>query len=109
DDVQRDLAGILDAMRRADRDIRRLVFREQENLVVAGDSCRARDDDPMFGAVMMHLQRQHAARLDREVLDLKALAAIDAVVTAPGPEYLAMQRRLGATRFLELRDQFLDV
>ena len=61
DDVQRNLAGILDAMLRAERNVGRLILLEQERLLAARDARRAGDDDPVLGAMMMQLQR-HATR-----------------------------------------------
>ena len=48
-----------------------------------------RHDDPVLGAVVVHLQRQLRARLDHDALDLEALARVDAVVAAPRPVDLA--------------------
>ena len=62
---------------------------------------------PMLGAVVVLLQRQRAARLDHDALDLEALAAIDRLVIAPGPVTAAMVGRLGRFARLELLDQSL--
>src|SRR5687768_8566564 len=91
DDVQRDLAGILDAVLRAERNVGRLILLEQERLLAARDARSAGDYDPMLGAMMMHLQRHRGAGLDREALHLEAIAVVDAVVAAPGPKHFAMQ------------------
>src|SRR5579872_2739310 len=91
DDVQRNHPRILDAVLHADRNVGRLVLLQEENLVAAGDTRRAGNHDPVLGTVMMHLQRQGRARLDLQTLHLETGAAFDAVVTAPGAEYLAMQ------------------
>src|SRR5579884_3365629 len=109
DDVQRDLAGILDAVTDADRDVRRLILLEQEDLIAAGDACRAGDDDPVLRAMMMQLQGQRRARLDLQALHLEARAVLDAVVAAPGPEDLAMERVLVAAPLLEPMDELLHV
>ena len=74
DDLQRDLARVAQAVHRGDRDVGGLVFAEQEHVVVTGDFGGAADHDPVFGAVVVHLQRQARARLDRDVLDLEAPA-----------------------------------
>ena len=78
------------------RDVGGLVFLQQEHLIAAGDARGAGNHHPVLGAVMVHLQRQHATRAHRQALHLEALAAVEAVVAAPGPEHLAMQRVLVA-------------
>ena len=72
------------------RDVGALVLREDDGLVAVGDLGGAADHDPMFGAVVVHLQAQRRAGLDHDALDLKARAGVDAVVPAPGAVHLAM-------------------
>ena len=76
DQVQRDLAGILQPVRGAERDVGRLVLGQHHLLVAAADFGGALHDDPMLGAVMVHLQRQLAARFDHDVLDLHPMAVV---------------------------------
>ena len=45
----------------------------------------------MLGAVIVFLQRDLCARVHRDPLDLEPVAAVDAVVGAPGTMHLAMQ------------------
>src|SRR5258706_6570321 len=56
DDMQRDLARVLQAVRRAKRDIGRLVLGQHQLLVAAHDLCAGLADHPMLGATMVHLQ-----------------------------------------------------
>src|SRR5579883_2676798 len=63
DQVHRDLAGVFEPMQGSKRNIGRLVFGQHHLLVAATDLGGALDDDPMLGAVMVHLQRQLAAGL----------------------------------------------
>ena len=42
-------------------------------------------DDPVLGAVAVLLQRQNAARIDDDALDLEARAHIDRLVITPRP------------------------
>ena len=53
--------------------------------------------------MMMQLQRHRRAGFTDQALHLEALAVIDAVVAAPGPEHFAMQRSFVAALLLELR------
>ena len=62
----------------------------------------------MLGAVVVHLQRERGARLDHDALHLKALAALDAVVGAPGTVHLAMHETLLAARGLERGHELAD-
>ena len=61
--------------------------------------------------MVMHLQREHSTGLHDQALDLEALPGVDAVVAAPRPENLSMQRMLVAVLRLEPYHQplhFLD-
>ena len=96
-------------MLHADRDVGRLVLLEEEDLLAARDARGAGHHHPVLGAVMMQLQRQGGARLYLEALHLEARPVLDAVVTAPGTEHLAMQRILGATELFQPQHQLLHV
>ena len=93
----------------AERNVGRFVFGEQEGPVAAGDLGRAADHDPVFGAVMVHLQAQLGAGIDDDALDLEAFAGVDRVVPAPGPIDLAVRLREAAAFGLQARDDLLDV
>src|SRR6266542_6844523 len=56
DDVQWDLAGVFQAMGGAEWDVGRLVLGQDHLFVAAHDLGGALYDDPMLGAVVMHLQ-----------------------------------------------------
>ena len=70
-------------MYRGNRDVGRLVLGEQEYVLVAGHFCRARYHDPVLGAVVVHLQRQARAGLDRNMFDLEPSAHVHRVIGAP--------------------------
>src|SRR5471030_3204104 len=108
DQVQRHLAGIFQPVVHADRDIGRLVFRQQLDALAAGDAGRAADHHPVLGAVVVHLQRQLAARIDGDALDLEALADVDALVAAPRTVDLGVVQMLGAVLRLQVFDDLLD-
>ena len=61
DDVQGNLARVLDAMAHSDGNVGGLVLFQQKDLIATRDARGARHNDPVFGAVVMHLQRQHSA------------------------------------------------
>src|SRR5690554_864360 len=74
DDFERDLAGVGEAVAFAYRDEGGFVLGEQEGSLPARDLRGAAHDDPVLGAVMMHLQAQRGAGIDDDALDLEALA-----------------------------------
>src|SRR5206468_7960826 len=77
DQVERDLAGVLQAMHATQRDEYRLVLAQQHFLVVARDDRGAVHHDPMFGTMLMYLQGQPGAGIDGNSLDLKPLPGVD--------------------------------
>src|ERR1700758_756589 len=56
DQVQRLVGRILQPVLSAERNESRFVFAHFVNLVVARHACPAGDDDPVLGALVMHLQ-----------------------------------------------------
>src|ERR1700722_20299390 len=92
DKVQRDAPRIFQPMARAERNIGRLIFPQEKLLVATGDFGGARDDDPVLGAMMMHLERKLGARIDDNAFDLETLAVIDGIVRAPRPKYLPVMQ-----------------
>lgn len=54
-DFQWDFAGIGQAMNLTERDIGRLVFTQDHDFVATGDFCRALNDDPVLGAMVVFL------------------------------------------------------
>src|SRR6516164_11291365 len=82
-DLERDHAGVLDAMLGPDGDVGRLVLLEQEHLLATGDARSPRHHHPVLGAMVVHLQRQSRTGLDLESLHLETPARVDAVVAAP--------------------------
>ena len=96
DELERQLARVLQPVLRPDRDVRRFVLRQEELVLAARDPRRAGDHDPVLGAVVVHLQRKRRARLDHDALHLETLAGVDAVVAAPGAVHVAVRDVLGA-------------
>ncbi len=92
-----------------ERNVRRLVFGQQEHVFAAGHLGGAAHHDPMFGAVMMHLQRQRLARLHHDALHLEAVAGVDRIVIAPRPMNLAMVVRFRAMFSTDSRHDSLDL
>lgn len=93
----------------AERDVRGLVFAEEEDFVAAGDARGAANDDPVLGAVVVHLQRQRGAGVDDDALDLEARAGIDAFVGTPGAIYAPVLLVFLALLFLQLRHDLFHV
>ena len=109
DEVERDLAGIFEAVARAERNVGRLVLVQDQLLIALGHLGGAGDDDPVLGAMVMHLQRQPAARLDHDMLDLHAVAVMDRAVGAPGAVHQRVGGELVAIAALEPRDEPLHI
>src|SRR5690349_4961313 len=96
-------------MPRTKRNKGRLVFFEQEDLVVARHFRGALNDDPVLGALGMALQRKPAAWFHHDVLDLISIAGVDALIATPWPEHDLVFRHFGPAGRLELIDNRLDV
>src|SRR6202007_2523580 len=64
DQLQHDLAGIVQPVHRAHRDINRLVLVHGLDVVIDGDARRAAHHDPVLGAMVVLLQREPVAWLD---------------------------------------------
>ena len=62
----------------------------------------------MFGAVVVHLQRQAGPRLDRDVLDLEAPAHVHRVVRPPRTINFAVVLGFAATLFVQGVDHLFD-
>src|SRR5439155_19387827 len=101
-------AGILEAMHRLDRNVRRLIRFQLEHVIAARDAGAAVDDDPMLAAPMMQLKRQRAGALHLDALDLEAGPFFELRIAAPGTRDGAMQLvRIVAAR-LQFADDILD-
>ena len=96
-------------MRGAQRDEGGLVLGQQKHFIAFGDARRATDHHPMLCAVVVHLQRQNAARLDHDAFHLKPLTGIHPVIRAPGPEHLAVDAALGAVLRFQPVDNLLYI
>jgi len=78
DQFELDLAGILQSVDRADRDIDRFVLVHGFDIRSDGDLGGAAHHHPVLCAMVVLLQRQHAARTDHDAFDLEALTLVDA-------------------------------
>src|SRR5260370_42554918 len=85
DQLQRQLARILQPVFGADRDVDRLVLAQQAAFVAELHHRRAMHYHPVLGAMMVPLQAEPRARLDGDSLYLEATAAVDRAVIAPRP------------------------
>ena len=59
---------------------------------------------PVFRPMRVFLERQNRTWVYDESFDLKPVFALEAIVTAPGPEHLAMQTRFLPILLLEFID-----
>ena len=64
DNLQRDAAGIFQAVLLANWHMRRIVFVEIRHFVACRHFGRSPHDNPVFGAVVVHLERERGARVD---------------------------------------------
>src|SRR5258708_35749166 len=90
DQFQRNLAGIFHPMGRSDWDIDRFVLVHDLDEFIDGHARRATHHDPVLGPMMMFLQREPAAWLHHDALDLMPLAHVDRLIRAPRPMNLEM-------------------
>ena len=77
-------------MHSAKGDVGRLVLGEQDGFVAVGDFGGAFDDDPVLGAVMVHLKAEAGFGFNLDALDLEAVGFVNAVVPTPGAMHFAM-------------------
>jgi hypothetical protein len=94
DHLQISFTGILKAVLDAQGDVGALVFSEQDFFVTPGNQGCAFDHDSVLGAVVVHLQAELGAGAHGDALDLKALAAVNAVIPTPRAVHLAVQAGL---------------
>src|SRR5262252_7918410 len=102
DQLQRQLAGILQPVLGADRDVDGLVLAHEHALLAALHDRRAVHYDPVLGAMIVLLQAELAARLDGDALDLEAVAGIDRAVVPPGAMAGDVLLRFGPVLALQL-------
>src|SRR5690348_5216570 len=105
DQLERHLAGVLQAVLLAELDVDGLVLGEQDHLVAAGHARRAAHDDPVLGAVVVELERQLLARIDGDALHAETVARVDVLVATPRAVHEPMGLVLGAGRDLQLLDR----
>ena len=67
------------------------------------------DHNPVFGAMVVHLQAEAGLWIDLNALDLEAATFVDAVVPTPGPMHLAVQSVFFTAGGLEFGNDRLDV
>src|SRR5688572_2968216 len=108
DQLERQLAGILQTMFGADRDVDRFVLAHDHAVLAALHDRGAMDHDPVFGAVVVLLQAELAARLHGNALHLEAVAGIDRAVVAPRPVAGDVLVGLGAVALAQRLDQAGD-
>ncbi len=109
DHLQLQLAGVVQAVHFANRDVGALVFGQQKHFAAVGHLGRALHHDPVLGAVVVFLQAQAGAGFDADAFDLEALAHVDAVVPAPGPGHAPVQGGLWQLRVFEVGHHVFDL
>ena len=65
------------------RDVGGLIDLQRDFLLAVDDAGRAADNNPVFAAVVVHLQAQGRTRFDLNTLDLELRAFFDHCVAAP--------------------------
>src|SRR5438128_682510 len=83
DDLDFIRSEILQAVLVALRDVDGLGARQGEYFVANRHSCGAVDDRPMLAAMLVTLQRQAAAGIDGNALDLEARLLVENMERAP--------------------------
>src|SRR3954453_16270965 len=79
------VARVLDPVAGTQRQVDRLGAADLQHLVAAGHPPPAADHDPVLGAVVVELEREHGTRLDGDPLDREALTRVEDLPAAPGP------------------------
>lgn len=86
-----------------------MVLRQEDYLLPPGHLGGAFDHHPVFGTMVVHLQREGCARTHHDAFDLETFAVVDTVVPAPRPMHLAMQIGFVTPGLLEPSDDGLDL
>lgn len=86
-----------------------LVLGQQELLAIDRHLAGAGEDDPVLGAVVVHLHREGAARFHRNAVDVEARGLDHHVAAAPGTVNLAVALVLAALVLLEELNRLLHV
>ncbi len=85
DEQGREFTRIAKAVFGPNGNIATLIFCHQEGFFSQRNFSRARNDDPVLGAVVVALQGKLCAWFYQEAFDLKAAAFIKTLIPAPGP------------------------
>jgi hypothetical protein len=85
DELDRCVAGVLEAVNGAEGDVDVLIRTKDANHVAHGHLCSPVDHHPMLRTMAMFLQRQLAIRMNDDALHLPFVAAIGDLVPAPRP------------------------
>ena len=104
DDLDRHFPRILQAVPLRREDVDALVFADEFLDVADHDFRGALHNDPVLGAVMVHLHGQLAAGLDVQELHLEPRADVQRFEKAPGPVVAEMLLLLFPVQQLELGD-----
>ena len=107
--LHRDLARVGEPVPAAQGDVGALVFADQLLLAILFHQRRALHHDPVFGPVVVHLQRKAGAGVDHDPLHLPAGSLGDAVIGAPGAIDLAVGLALRGPLALQQAHDPLDV
>ena len=100
----RHLARVFEPVPLRGDDVDALVLTHELLLPADHDLGRAVHDDPMLGAVMVHLHGKFAAGLDVQQLDLEARPDVQRLEVAPGPIVAEVLLLLLAVRLLQACD-----
>src|SRR6476659_5761468 len=101
DDVQGVLTRILQPVLCLDRNGRALPDLQVKDFLTSGHPGGAGDHNPMFAALVVELQGQAAAGVDRDPLHLVARPLFENLVGAPGPMHGQMLQMLWGPLLLE--------
>ncbi len=101
--------GFSSAVLGANRNKGGLVLGQQELLTVDRHLTGAGENNPMLGAMVVHLHREGTARFHRDAVDVEARGLDHYVATAPGAVNLTVALVLAALVLLEELDRLLHV
>ena len=104
-----DNTGIGQAVLRAGGDVGGLVGAHEYLLLAIDHPGHAGNHDPVFAAMVVHLQAEAGTRLDHDALHLEALAFLQHRVGAPGTMHGAMVAHAVVGGQLQLLHHGLDV
>ena len=91
------------------RNVGGLVLNINPHRISVRNLCGTADDDPVFGPVVMQLERETGSGVHHDAFHLKAFTHVEAFVVSPWTKYTRVQTSFGASGGVESGNDILDL